>query len=173
LPLLAAGSRREVEERPQPLLLSILAAAIAIGLQSFVPLYFPKFAILDLPLLITIYLAISGRNAINATLAGAIIGMAQDALTHRPIGVNGIAKALIGYLGASLGSRIDTENPGARLLLSFAFTMLHSAIVVLVGRHMLGLDAGWVWLHELLRGGINAVVGVVLFTLLDRMTRCD
>ncbi len=171
--LLAAGSRHEVEERSQPILISIFAPATAIGLQSFLPLYFPKFAILDLPLLITIYLAITGRNAIKSTLAGAAIGMAQDALTHRPIGVNGIAKALIGYLGASLGNRIDTENPGARLLLSFVFTMLHSAIVVLIARHMLGLEVGWAWLHELLRGGLNAVVAVILFTLLDRTTRRD
>ncbi len=165
--LLAASPRREVEEQSPPLWLTVPAALLAIGLQSFVPLYFARFAILDLPLLITIYFAISGRNAINATLTGAFIGMAQDALTHRPIGVNGIAKALIGYLGASLGARIDTESPLTRLLLAFAFTLLHSAIFLLITRHLLGLEVGWSWIHELIRGAVNALVGVALFVVLD------
>jgi len=173
LPLLAASPRREAEERSHPLWLTLLAPLVAIGLQSFVPLYFARFAILDLPLLITIYFAITGRNAINATITGALIGMAQDALTHRPIGVNGIAKAIIGYLGASLGARIDTESHLTRLLLAFVFALLHSAIFLLITRHLLGLEVDWSWLHELLRGAVNALVGVALFTLLDWIKQRD
>ena len=56
------------------------------------------------------------------------MGVAQDALTHRPMGVIGIAKAVIGYVAASLGVRIDTENHGTRLLLTFLFVLLHNAI---------------------------------------------
>jgi rod shape-determining protein MreD len=167
LPLLAASPRREAEERAYPLWLTLVTALLAIGLQSFVPLYFTRFAILDLPLLITIYFAITGRNAISASLTGAFIGMAQDALTHRPIGVNGIAKAVIGYLGASLGNRIDTESHLTRLLLAFVFTLLHSSIFLLITRHLLGLEVDWSWIHELIRGAVNAVAAVLLFALLD------
>ena len=83
---------------------------LAIGLQSFVTLHFPRFSILDLPLLVTIYFGILSRSPIAATFIGTFVGLAQDALTHRPIGVNGIANAVIGYIAASLGVRVDIEN---------------------------------------------------------------
>jgi len=42
---------------------TILAATIlAIFLQTSVPVYFPKFSVLDLPLLLTIYFGLSRRN---------------------------------------------------------------------------------------------------------------
>jgi rod shape-determining protein MreD len=165
--MLAASSRREVEERSLPLTLYLLVPPVAIGLQSFVPQHFARFSILDLPLLVTIYFAITTRNPIAATLTGTLIGIAQDAMTHRPVGVNGIAKAVIGYLAASLGVRVDTENHGTRVILAFVFTVLHSLIFLLITRRLLGLEVGWEWLHELIRGVVNAVVGVGLFALLD------
>ena len=39
----------------------------------------------------------------------AAIGLLQDALTGRPIGVNGMAKSVIGYIAASIGIQIDVE----------------------------------------------------------------
>jgi rod shape-determining protein MreD len=171
--MLAASSRPEIESEPYPLLLNVLVPVIAIGLQSFVTLHFARFSILDLPLLVTIYFAITGRKPIAATLTGTLIGVAQDALTHRPIGVNGIALAVIGYLAASLGVRIDTENHGTRLLLGFVFTVLNSAMFLLITHRLLGLEVGWSWLHELIRGVANAVVAVALFALLDRAKHRD
>jgi rod shape-determining protein MreD len=167
LPMLAASPRREIEVQSYPLYLYIAVPLVAIGLQSFVTLHFARFSILDLPLLVTIYFGIVSRSPIAATLAGTIIGVAQDALTHRPIGVNGIAKALVGYLAASLGVQIDTENHLTRLILSFVFTVLHSAIFLIITRRLLALEVDWSWLQELIRGVVNAVVGVGLFALLD------
>jgi len=40
------------------------------------------------------------------TLTGAAIGLVQDALTGRPIGVNGMAKSVIGYIVASIGVQV-------------------------------------------------------------------
>ena len=168
-----ASSRRDLEEQSYPFLLQILVPAVAIGLQSFVTLHFSRFAVLDLPLLVTIYLAITRRSPIAGTLTGTLIGVTQDALTHRPIGVNGIADAVIGYLSASLGARIDTENHGTRLLLGFLFTFLHSSIYLLISRRLLGLEVGWSWLHELVRAVANALVSVILFALLDLAKRRD
>jgi rod shape-determining protein MreD len=164
---LLAGSRREVEAEPYPLLLYVAVPIVAILLQSFVTLHFSRFAILDLPLLVTIYFGITGRNPMATTGLGTVIGLAQDALTHRPIGVNGISKAVIGYLSGTLGMRVDTDNYLPRLLLGFVFTVLHSAMFLLITQRLLGLEVGWSWLHELIRGVVNAVVGVGLFMLLD------
>jgi rod shape-determining protein MreD len=165
--MLAVGSRREIEATPYPVYLYVAVPLVAIGLQSFVTLHFARFSILDLPLLVTIYFAIHSRAPIAATFLGTLIGLAQDALTHRPLGVNGIAKAVVGYFAASLGVRIDTENHLTRLLLAFAFTVLHSAMFLLITRRLLGLEVGWIWVHELIRGVVNAVAGVGLFALLD------
>jgi rod shape-determining protein MreD len=96
------------------------------------------------------------------------MGILQDALTHQPIGVFGIAKAFIGYVAASLGVRIDTEAHGTRLVLTFLFMLLHNGIDWVLMRHLLVRPMMWNWFHELLRATINALIAVVLFALLDR-----
>jgi len=151
----------------------MVVPVLAIGLQSFLTLHFSRFSLLDLPLLVTIYFAILSRSPIAATFMGAFVGLAQDALTHRPVGVNGIANSILGYASASLGARIDIENHVARVILCFLFTLLHSAIFILITGRALALEVDWSWLHELLRAAGNAVVGVALFALLDLAKRRD
>jgi rod shape-determining protein MreD len=162
-----AGSRREVEAQRYPLAIYLGAPVAAIALQSIAALYFARFAILDLPLLVTIYFGITGRNPMATTGLGTVVGLAQDGMTHRPIGVNGIATAVIGYLSGTVGLRVDTDNFVPRLLLGFVFTVLHSAMFLLITQRLLGLAVGWSWVHELIRGVVNAVAGVGLFLLLD------
>jgi rod shape-determining protein MreD len=107
----------------------------------------------------------------SATVVGAAIGIAQDALTHHALGIFGIAKTVVGYIAASLGVRVDTENHGTRLMLTFAFTLVQTAVLYLLQRHMLGQPVAWHWVHELIKSAINALVGVVLFSLLDQTRR--
>jgi rod shape-determining protein MreD len=166
---LLASTRREAESQSYPLFVYLLTPLLALGLQSFVPLHFPNFAILDLPLLVVIYFAMTLRTPIAATFGGAILGLAQDALTHQPLGVFGIAKAFIGYLAASLGVRIDTESVGTRLFLTFIFVVLNDAIDWILMRHLLAEPIAWGWLHRLLRAAINTLVAIILFALLDRL----
>ncbi len=168
-----ASSRREIDPRSYPVSLYFVVPLLAIGLQSFVTLHFQRFAILDLPLLVTIYFAILSRSPIAATFMGAFVGLAQDALTHRPVGVNGIANSIIGYIAASLGARIDIENHVARLILCFLFTFVHGTIFNLITRQALALEVDWSWLHELIRAVVNALAGVALFALLDLAKRRD
>jgi rod shape-determining protein MreD len=165
---LMASTRREADDQSFPLLIYVLAPALALGLQSYVPLHLPIFAMLDLPLMVVIYFAMARRSPMGATIGGALMGLAQDALTHQPLGVFGIAKAVVGYVAASLGVRIDTESHGTRLLLTFLFILLHNAIDWVLVRHLLAQPLVWNWLHELLRAVINALIAVVLFALLDR-----
>src|SRR6185312_1868292 len=166
---LMASTRREAETQSFPLLVYVLTPLLALGLQSFASLHFPRFAMLDLPLLVVIYFAATLRMPIAATFGGAILGLAQDALTHQPLGVFGIAKAFIGYLAASLGVRIDTENVITRLLLTFVFVLLHDAVDWILVRHLLAQPMPWEWLHELGRGTANALLAVVLFALFDKL----
>jgi rod shape-determining protein MreD len=164
-----ASTRREADTESFPLLVFLLVPLLALGLQSFVTLHFPHFAALDLPLLVIIYFASTLRTPVAATIGGAFLGLAQDALTHQPLGVFGIAKASIGYLAASLGVRIDTESLGTRLVLTFLFVLLNDAIDWVLMRHLLAEPIPWGWLHQLLRATINTLVAIILFALLDRL----
>lgn len=164
---LLASTRREADDRSFPLLLYVLIPVLALGLQSFVSLHFPLFAMLDLPLMVVIYFAMTRQSPPASTIGGALMGIAQDALTRQPLGVFGIAKAVIGYVAGSLGVRIDTESHGTRLLLTFLFVMLHNAIDWVLVRHLLAEPMIWSWVHELLRALINTLVGLAIFALLD------
>lgn len=169
--VLMASSRHEVGTKSFPLVIYIVAPLLALGLQSFLALHFSRFDLIDLPLLVTIYYGITQREPMTATGVGALIGIAQDALTHNPLGIFGICKSVVGYIAGSLGVRVDTENHGTRLLLTFFFTLLQTAILWLLERHMLGQTFAWNWVHELIRAVANALVAVLLFALLDLTRR--
>ena len=89
------------------------AMIIALFLQTSVPVYFPKFSVLDLPLLLTIYFGLSRRNPSTGLLLGMMIGLLQDSLSGPtvPLGLYGIAKTVIGYLASSIGAH--RASPGA------------------------------------------------------------
>jgi rod shape-determining protein MreD len=142
-------------------------------LQAFVPVYFHRLAILDLPLLITIYFGLSRRNPSTGLLLGMTIGLVQDSLSGPtiPIGLYGIAKTIIGYLASSIGARLDTEHPAARFALTVIFFGLHQGILVLERRILLAQPEVWFTLQLGIAALINAVVGVLLFALLDRLRK--
>jgi rod shape-determining protein MreD len=153
---------------------SVAAATIlALVLQAFVPVYFPGTAILDLPLLITIYFGLSRRNPSTGLLLGMAIGLLQDSLSGPtvPLGLYGIAKTVIGYLASSIGARLDTEHPAARFALTILFFGLHQGIMVLTRRILLAQPEPWFNLHLAISAAINAVVAVFLFLLLDRLRK--
>lgn len=170
---LMASSRHEVGAKSFPLVVYIIVPLLALGLQSLLSLHLSQFDLVDLPLLVTIYYAITQREPVSATLAGTIIGVAQDGLTHHALGIFGISKAVVGYMAASLGVRVDTENHGARLLVAFGFTLVQTVILWLLQKHMLGQPFAWHGVHEVIRALVNAVVGVILFALLDLTRRTE
>ncbi|MDR3736395.1 MAG: rod shape-determining protein MreD [Acidobacteriaceae bacterium] len=163
-------TRHENETTFHPVVL-VVVPILALILQVYVPHLFPHFVLLDLPLLVVIYFAITLRGPIAGTLAGMLIGLVQDAQTGHPIGVNGMAKSIIGYAAASIGVRIDVENTVSRMLLTAVFTLANSILIYIIERRLLGFDAQWMWLHETARIVANALVSVVLFWVLDRLRR--
>ncbi len=167
--VLGADSRREFEVRHYPMLVYALVPLAALVLQAWLPYVLDPYAWFDLPLVVTIYIALSRRSPIQGTIMGAVMGILEDALTHRPIGVNGIAKTMVGFLAASLGVRIDVENHTIRLLLNFLLSLLASAIYILTCRILLGLDLKWQWFAELFRAIGNSLIAMVLFPMLDRL----
>jgi rod shape-determining protein MreD len=142
---------------------------VALFVQAFVPVRFPRFAIyFDIPLLVTIFFAMARRSPIAGLLTGAFIGLAQDMLGHNPIGIYGIAKTVVGYGASSLGVKLDLENPGARFLVTLGFYLVHSAVYFTVTRLLVNMSQNWSWFQGILAGLANAFLGVVIYLVLDR-----
>jgi len=167
--MLGIDSRREIEIRRYPMLVYVLAPLIALVLQAWLPRLVMPYVWFDFPLLITAYFAMARRSPIQGTTIGFILGILEDALTHRPIGINGIIKTLVGFLAASVGVRIDVENVTIRVLLTFLLSVLSSALYLLIVRVMLGMTMEWLWYNELFRAIGNSLIVLVLFHLLDRL----
>ena len=150
-----------------------IATLLALVIQAWFPLHFTRAALLDLPLLVTIYFGLSRRNPSTGLLLGTAIGLLQDSLSGPtvPLGLFGIAKTIIGYLASSIGARLDTEHPAARFALTAAFFVVHQAVIVLTRRILLAQPEPWFNLHLFAAALVNALVAVFLFVLLDRLRR--
>jgi rod shape-determining protein MreD len=162
-------SRRELDQYAFHPAVTILAPLICILIQAVLPKTFPALAILDLPLIATIFFAVARRSPIAGAVTGTLIGLFQDGLTSLPFGVNGIAKGMIGYFAASIGFAVDVENPLSRVFLAFGFTLLQSGILYVIQRFLLGDHTVRLLLvHELIRAAANTAVAIPLFYMLDR-----
>jgi rod shape-determining protein MreD len=164
-----AVSREGIEVHRFGLPAAIIVPLLAVMLQASLQLRFAFFSIFDLPLLVTIFFGVARRNQIIGTLTGCAIGLFQDALTQLPLGLFGIAKSVIGYGASSIGVKVDVENPGSRLLMTFAFYLVHRGLYQLVARNMAQLPRPWSWPHELGAALANALLAVVLFYFLDKL----
>jgi rod shape-determining protein MreD len=148
---------------------TLLVPLACILLQAILPKTFPRLAILDLPLIVVIFFAVARRNPIAGTITGTLVGLFQDGLTNHPFGLNGIAKAIIGYGAASIGFAVDVDNLINRIVLNFGFSLVQSGLLFLIARFLLGDSTVHLLpVHELLRAVCNAAVSIPLFYLLDR-----
>lgn len=163
-------SREQIEVYRFHWFIAVAVPFLAIFLQAFLSHYIPVFpSYFDLPLLVTIFFAMARRNPVTGLLTGAAIGLAQDALGSHPIGVYGIAKTVVGFGASSLGVKLDVESVGTRLLVTTGFYVIHEVLYFAIARGMVRLDLHWSWPHELGAAVANAVLGVFLFALMDRL----
>lgn len=166
LPATGRGQKKTARIR---LWVMLAAPVAAILFQVYAPVYFPLLVYLELPLLVTIYLAISRRSPVSGALIGALIGLAQDALSHQPMGVLGMVKTLVGYVSASLGVRLDTGHVVVRFGLVLVMFVTHQLLYWMARSFLLGAPSGAEFLPTLLATPANAVVGILLFHLLDKL----
>jgi rod shape-determining protein MreD len=102
-----------------------------------------------------------------------VIGLLQDSLSGPtiPLGLYGIAKTIIGYSASSIGARLDTEHPAARFALTMMFLVVHQGFITLTRRMLLAEPEPWFTWHLAIAAAVNAIVAVILFSLLDRLRR--
>src|SRR5256714_15655618 len=133
-----------------------IATLLALVIQASFPIHFAKTAVLDLPLLVTIYFGLSRRNPSTGLLLGMVIGLLQDSLSgsNVPLGLYGIGKTIIGYLASSIGARLDTEHPAARFAPTMFFFVLHEGVIALTRRMLLAAPGPWFTLHLLMAAAV-------------------
>jgi rod shape-determining protein MreD len=144
---------------------------LALLLEAFLPLHLRWAEMVDLPLLVTIYFALSRRNPSAGLLLGMVIGVAQDSLSHTPIGLYGICKTIVGFVASSIGARLDVEHPIARCLLTFLFFHLHNAVFVFINRLLLARPEPYMETRVFIASITSAALTIVLFPLLDRLRK--
>lgn len=162
-------SREEIEVHKFSWVVSIGVPLLAIFIQVFFPIRLKFLMLFDLPLLVTIYFAVARRRPIPGLITGAFIGTVQDAFGHHYIGLNGIAKTIVGFLASSLGVRLDVENPGSRFLMTVAFYLVHQIVLAVIDVLLVGTREPWVWSHLLIAAVANGILAVFLFILLDKL----
>src|SRR5690242_15896930 len=140
----------------------LIATLLALVIQAWFPLHFARMALLDLPMLVTIYFGLSRRNPSTGLLLGTAIGLLQDSLSGPtvPLGLFGIAKTVIGYLASSIGARLDTEHPFARFALTVGFYVVHQGLIAITQHLLLSQPERWFTLHLGTAALVNALVAV-------------
>jgi rod shape-determining protein MreD len=162
------GGKRVNRSGIRPLVL-FAAPLLAILFQVYVPRFVEPLAYLELPLLLTVYFALMKRHPIKGSLIGAAIGLAQDALSHLPLGLFGIVKTLVGYFAASVSQRFDVGNPALRFLLSFFFFLFHQFFHWVLARALLGQQWSLHPTQAVMVSFLNAVIAAPLFLVLDKL----
>jgi rod shape-determining protein MreD len=167
-------SRRELDQYVFHPAVTLLVPVGAVLLQAVLPRLWGRLIILDLPLIVVIFFALSRRSPIAGTVTGTFIGLFQDGLTSLPLGVNGIAKAIIGYVAASVGFAVDVDNLINRVAMNFIFCLLQSLLLYMIAHFLVANpDAHLRPLYELLRAACNTLVAVPIFSLLDTFRHRD
>ena len=107
--------------------------ALALILQSSLTAIWRPLNHIDFALIIVVYFAL-GRNAEQAVIVGTGAGLSVDALSGGVLGTNGFTKTLIGFLVAMLATRVNVENPLARIPVIAGASALNSLIYVSLHR---------------------------------------
>lgn len=167
---LATGGLRSRREGPRLETLRLAAVPLAAVLfQVYVPLLVVSLGYLELPLLVVLFFALTRRRLTASLLYGAAVGLLQDALSHNPIGMFGIAKTLAGYFAAAASFRFDVDNPVVRFLLAFLFYFFHQFLYWVLTQALLAQAPGFSLRQALVLGLLNGAVAVPLFQVLARL----
>ena len=149
-----------------------IVVLLSLVLQAFFPVHFHWANYLELPLLVTLYFALSKRNPSSGLLLGMAVGLLQDSLSRTHLGLYGIAKTLVGFLGSSIGARVDVEHPIARFLLTIVFVFFHHAVFTLTSRLLLAQHGEkYFTIPILIASTVNAFIALALFPFLDRFRK--
>lgn len=107
--------------------------ALAVLLQTELPLVWPPLVHLDLPLVVVTYFALR-LDVVQSMIAGFAAGLAVDIFSKGLVGANGFALTLVAYLIAALVTRVRLDNPLVRIPVLAGAVAIDAAVVVMLHR---------------------------------------
>ena len=90
-------------------------------------------------------------------------------ISSNPLGMYGICKTLVGYFTASIGLKIDAEQPFIRLMVTFLFFVFHQFLYWVLQRALLAQIVLFDIRRVLIFAVVNSLLGVIIFHLLDKL----
>jgi rod shape-determining protein MreD len=165
------SNARQLRSSKYPVWVFFAIPLLSLLIQVYLPLFQTLRFVsrIELPLLVTIYFSLMRRSQIRGLALGMLLGLAQDSFSRYYIGMYGICKTMVGYLSASIGMQFDVEHSLVRLILCFVFYIFHQFLYWVLQRALLDQPVIFDIQTELLMGVVNSVIGVALFSALDKL----
>ena len=144
---------------------------LMVTLQVVLTRYFPRLGMLDLPLIAVIYLTIAKESLLWTIFSGSAIGFLQDSLSLSALGMNGFTKISIGCLAYLANSIFAVDRVLTRFGLLFLSSILATLLFLLLQIMFLNRNEVIDGQRLLLSGAVNALVGLPLFYLFDKIVK--
>ncbi len=154
----------------RPVLIGLLLILMVI-LQSFLAQQLPWIAVLDLPLLLILYIALTRDRLRWVILLGLAVGILQDSLSLCPLGMNGLVKLTIGTLAFFASAYIAIDRINTRWGVLFSCASLSALLFWSLRVLFLNRSELFPGQTILLGGLLNATLGLLFFYLLDKIIR--
>jgi rod shape-determining protein MreD len=144
------------------------ALLVQTALTQLLPLHARVF---DPFLVLMVYCGLTGGET-HGMLAGAAAGWIQDIhFGGRVLGLSGLSKVLVGFGVGIAATRFHLVEPAPRGLVLLAAALLDSVIFSGLASAFDVAAAPLTGPELALRGGVNAVLGVLLFAVYERQLR--
>ncbi len=162
-----------MERHQFPLWIIALFIVASVFIESKLPLWFWRAAWLDLPLIVTVYFGLKLQSPLRGLSVGVVAGLLQDALSHGPVGLNGLSKTIVGFVASSFSRRIEAEHIAIRAAALLVFSVVDLAILAFLERLFYAKHFSWAHYHFVYSPLLNVVIGLPVFWLGDRFRRQD
>ena len=145
-----------------PRIAAIVAAALAV--QTTAPRFVDGAANMDLPLVAVVFAGLTGGPLVGLW-TGTAGGLAQDLLSGGVLGVNGLAKSLVGTWAGWMSVQFITFQAWRRAVIVGAATLANAACVVGVYALVTAPGPSAQLRGVAVQGSANATVGIVAMAL--------
>ncbi len=153
--------------------MKVLTLAVAVGLAllfqtTVIGFIFGQTTDIDLVLIVVVYVALK-MGLVPGLLVGSFAGLSQDLLIGSVLGVNGLAKSLIGFIVAGIEQRIMMGRALFRASMFMTATAVNVLVIVVLG--MLFEISVFPLSFRIVLSQIitNTIVGVVVVMIGERL----
>lgn len=149
-------------------IVAVLAAlVVALLLQTTIAgMSYKAGTLVNFVLVTVVYVALS-FGAVAGLLTGAAGGLVQDAIAGGVVGVGGLSKTLTGFVIGVLGAQFIVSQPPARFVMFVGGTLLHELCFQALAALVEGQTVLFDWQTMLMQAGINGIIGVAAFQIIE------